>query len=145
MKLSFQKKHSIKSPSPRKKVMMENFFDDFCASQAKSSIVKEKFDMTSFILDVADNGNHYEVIAQLPGVKEKNIDVTYNDKHLTISAYRKSDTIQKGISFLRQERCYGRVSRSLFIDSIDETSMKVTFESGVLKITMDKLSNKEVD
>lgn len=144
MKLFFRKKKPIKSPSPNSKVMMENFFDDFCESQAKSVVVKDKFDTSNFAIDVSDDGQSYCIRAVLPGVQEKNIDVTYKDRHLTISVCKKSACTQRGLNFFRQERSWGRVSRSFMIDPIDESTINVTFMDDVLEIKMDKISGNEV-
>lgn len=144
MKFSFRKNDSTKSPSPNKKVMMENFFDDFCASQAKSTVVRDKFDAASFIVNVEDKGEMYLINADLPGVKEKNIDVTYKDRHITIAAYKKNECIQKSKYFLRQEHSWGRISRSFKLDPIDEASMQITFKNDVLEIRLSKVNDKEV-
>lgn len=144
MKFSFRRNDSAKSPSPHKKEIMENFFDDFCASQAKSTVVRDKFDAASFIVDVEDAGEMYLINANLPGVKEKNINVTYKDKHITISAYKRNECIHKGKYFLRKERSWGRISRSFKLDPIDKASMQITFKDDVLEIKLNKVSDKEV-
>lgn len=144
MKFIFRKNDQTKSPSSHKKVMMENFFDDFCASQAKSVVVRDKFDAASFIVDIEDTGEMYFINAELPGVKEKNIDVSYKDRHITISAYKINESLQKGKYFQRKERSWGRISRSFKLDPIDEASMKITFKDDVLEIKLNKVSDKEV-
>lgn len=144
MKFTFRKKKITKSPSPEKKVMMESFFDDFRASQTKSNIVRDKFDTTSFTLNVADDGDYYTVTAELPGVKEKNIDIFYEVPYLTISACKKSEAVKKSIGFLKKESSFGRVSRRIKLDPLEPSSMKVTFENGILSIRMNKIGNNEV-
>lgn len=144
MKIIFRKKGLLKSPSPIKKVMMDNFFDDFCDSQARSIVVRDKFDTTSFNVDIEDKGDIYQINATLPGVKRKNIDVSYKDRHIIITAFKKNDCIQKRKNILRQEHSWGRISRSILLDAIDETSMKITFKDNLLKIILNKVSDNEV-
>ena len=138
MKLTFRKKVTVKDEVTENCGAMENFFDDFCANQAKCKSIQEKFDASAFSLTVYDGGDHYILTADLPGVKENNIDVNYKDQFVTISATRRNERTQRGLKFFRQERSFGRVSRRIKLDPINEASIKSSFVNGILKVEMEK-------
>lgn len=91
-------------------------------------------------VDVKDNGDSYELIADLPGVDKKDIALNYDNNYLTIEAQKDESNDQKDDkgNYIRRERHTGTISRSFYIDSIDESKIEAQFESGVLKITLPK-------
>ena len=95
---------------------------------------------SSFKVDVKDNGNEYELTAELPGVKKEDIKLNYDNSYLTIAAEKneeKEEKDDKG-NYIRRERSTGSVSRSFFIDNIDESNVKAEFKDGILKVSMPK-------
>lgn len=96
--------------------------------------------ISSFKTDIKDNGNSYELEAELPGFKKEDIDVSIDDDYLTIKAERReeSDEKDKKGRYIRCERSYGAFSRSFDISDIDAEKIEAEYESGVLKLTMPK-------
>ena len=96
----------------------------------------------SFKVDVKDNGSSFELTADLPGVKKEDIALSYENNYLTISANQdetKEEKDDKG-NYIRRERRTGSVSRSFYIDNIDEAKVDAEFKDGVLRINMPKLT-----
>jgi HSP20 family protein len=90
-------------------------------------------------LDVHEADGKLMITAELPGVDEKDIDVTVNDQMLTISGEKKSESEHKEGGFLRSERSYGRFSRSVSLPyPIDPDKVQATYDRGVLKLTIEK-------
>ena len=92
--------------------------------------------------DIHDDGKAYILEADLPGFKKEDISVDVTDGCLTISAERHSgfeEKDKKG-SYVRCERSYGRFSRSFDTTGIDVGAIKASFENGVLKLTLPKLT-----
>jgi HSP20 family protein len=95
-----------------------------------------------FKVDVKDNGDSYELTADLPGLKKEDIALHYENSYLTIAAQQeesKDEKDDKG-NYIRRERSSGSMSRSFYIDNIDEDRVDAAFENGVLKIHMPKLA-----
>ena len=112
-------------------IFNEPFFNDFPMTASTSG---------KFKVDVKDNGKEYELSAELPGMQKENISLDYTNSYLTISAQKneeKNDTDSKG-NYLRRERHFGSMSRSFYIDNIDETKISAEFKDGVLKVTLPK-------
>jgi HSP20 family protein len=64
-------------------------------------------------VDVAETEKTLEVTADLPGVSEKEIDVSLADDVLTIKAEKKSDKEEKTKDYHLVERSYGTFQRSM--------------------------------
>ena len=95
---------------------------------------------SGFKVDVKDNGNAYELIADFPGLKKENISLDYENSYLTISAKTEEGNDEqddKG-NYIRRERHVGSMSRSFYIDNIDETKISAEFKDGILKIDLPK-------
>ena len=91
--------------------------------------------------DVKETENGYEVDVDLPGFKKDEIKLELNQGYLVISAEKsleKTNENKKG-KMLRQERYAGVMQRSFYVgDSVTETDVKASYESGVLHICVPK-------
>ena len=100
--------------------------------------------LAEFKTDITDEGDYYELKADLPGFKKEDIHIDIADDRLTVSAERHSnyeDKDKKG-NYLRCERSYGSYARSFDISGIDATGIKAAYADGVLRVTLPK--QKEV-
>lgn len=95
----------------------------------------------SFKVDVKDNGQAYELEADLPGLKKEDIHLSYDNSYLTISAQQQGAADQKDSDgdYIRRERRSGAVSRSFYIDNIDASKITAEFHDGVLQVMLPKL------
>ena len=99
----------------------------------------------SFKVDVKDTGSGYELTADLPGVRKEDISLRYENNYLTIEAKKDEATNEKDDQngYIRRERSVGSVTRSFYIDNIDEAKVSAEFKDGVLKVCMSKLAEAE--
>ena len=65
--------------------------------------------------------DHYEVVADIPGVDKDDIKVDYEDGTLQISATRHEikDHSDKDGNILQSERSFGSVGRSYYLPNVD--------------------------
>lgn len=91
-------------------------------------------------MDVKERGEEYVIVADVPGVKKEDIDVTLENGILTITAEAKSEEEEKeGERVLRKERRYGKYVRSLRLGTqIDERKVKANYKDGVLELILPK-------
>lgn len=96
----------------------------------------------SFSTDIRDTGSEYVLEADLPGFKKDDINVDISDGRLTISAERHSEYEQKDKkgNYVRCERSYGRFSRSFDTQGIDTDAISASFNDGVLKLNLPKIT-----
>jgi len=90
-------------------------------------------------LDIAELKDKFEIKAELPGMDEKDINLSLNDGVLTISGEKKAETEQKDKGYYLKECSYGTFSRSVRLpDNIAEDKIEANFKKGVLFIDMPK-------
>ena len=91
-------------------------------------------------VDVKEKADAYEVHAELPGMKKEDISLHYENSYLTIEAKKDDSKEEKDEknNYIRRERSMGSVTRSFYIDNIDEAHVSAEFKDGVLKIDMPK-------
>lgn len=95
-----------------------------------------------FRTDIKDKGDHFELEADLPGVKKEDIAVDIDGDCLTISAQRDSQREEKNEQeqYVRRERSYGSYSRSFDISNVKSEEISGSYENGVLKLVLPKRS-----
>ena len=99
----------------------------------------------SLSMDVAETDKAVEVTAELPGVDEKDIDVSVTDNILTIKAEKKSQRDEKGKDFRIVERSYGKFERNMMLPfTADPAKVEAKFDKGVLKLTLPKPPEAQV-
>jgi HSP20 family protein len=90
-------------------------------------------------LDVREEDDKIIVEADLPGVDEKDVAVTFAGGVLTIKGERRSEREEKKDDYHIAERSFGRFERALRLpDGIDEGAIEANFDKGVLKIVAPK-------
>ena len=89
--------------------------------------------------DVYDGENDLELKVEIPGVNERDLDISIQDNVLTVKAERMQDKDEKSENFLRQERPYGKFSRSFMLpSSVDPEHVNANYVNGVLQIRLAK-------
>ena len=94
---------------------------------------------THMALDIAETDEEIIVTAEMPGINEKDIDVTVEGDNLTIKGEKKAAAEEEGKRFHRVERCYGSFGRSIRLPSdVKLDSTKASFKDGVLQVVLPK-------
>ena len=90
-------------------------------------------------IDVRETETEVVVEVELPGMDEKDVSVTLNDRVLTLKGEKKAEREEKNDDYHLMERSYGSFQRSFQVaDTIDADKVKAAFEKGVLKVTLPK-------
>ncbi len=92
-------------------------------------------------LDVAEDKVAITIKADLPGVKQEEIEVNVDDDDiLTIRGERKSEVEDKEKNYYKVERTYGVFERTLQLGvPIDKEKIKAAYKNGVLEIVLPKI------
>ena len=86
-------------------------------------------------VEVNESDNEVKVVAELPGLEQKDVDVSLNDGVLTLMGDKKSESKDA----LYTERWHGHFQRSLSLGpDIDPDKVNASFRNGVLTITLAK-------
>jgi HSP20 family protein len=95
-------------------------------------------------VDVRETDQEVEVVAELPGMNEEDVDVSVAQGMLTIRGEKKSEREQEGDGYVLRERSFGRVERIVPLpEGLDVDAAKATFKNGVLTVTIPKTAETQ--
>jgi len=90
-------------------------------------------------LDVHDTDNAYVVTAELPGLEQKDVELSLRDNVLAISGEKREERRDENAGRTYTERSYGRFQRSIPFDTeIDADKVEASFKNGILTVTLPK-------
>jgi HSP20 family protein len=91
-------------------------------------------------IDVSETGKEVRVSAELPGLDEKDVEVTVTGNHLSIKGEKKEEREDRHGDYWHSERSYGHFERVLELpEGLETDQTKATFKKGVLKVTIPKV------
>jgi HSP20 family protein len=89
--------------------------------------------------EVKETNESYVVRADVPGVDDKDLDVSLHNGVLTVSGTRRAEDRTENESYALYERQYGSFSRSFALpDLADSERIEAKLDSGVLVLTIGK-------
>jgi HSP20 family protein len=89
--------------------------------------------------DVKETKEGYVFRADLPGVKEEDLEIALTGNHLTISGKREQEKQEQGDTYYASERSYGSFSRAFTLpDGTDGDNVKAELKNGVLQVVVPK-------
>jgi HSP20 family protein len=95
-------------------------------------------------MDLAETKDAFELTVELPGLEEKDVEVTLSDRLLTVSGEKKAEREEKDKNYRLVERSYGSFSRAIELPAdIDAAGVKASFDQGVLKVTVPRVVKAE--
>ncbi len=91
--------------------------------------------------DIYERGELIYVLCDVPGVDEKNVDISLENDVLTITAHQDSQKVE-GYELLHQGYVDGIYQRSFTVtDGIDREKIKAKLNNGVLSVKLPKAEN----
>jgi HSP20 family molecular chaperone IbpA len=92
-------------------------------------------------IDLVETETEFQVHADLPGVEEKDLDISVENNHLVIKGHREKSYESNNATEHRIERSYGSVQRSIRLPpNADQSSCNAHFDNGVLTVTLTKMA-----
>jgi len=90
-------------------------------------------------LDVTEDDKGFHVSVELPGMSDKDVAVTADDRVLTIRGEKKEEKEKKDKDVFRRERAYGSFRRTIELPgNVDSAKIEAKFKDGVLTIDLPK-------
>lgn len=90
-------------------------------------------------VDISEDDSAFTLLADIPGVDPKDIDISMEKGVLTIKGERSSENVEEGENFRRVERQSGQFYRRFTLpDSADADKIEATSKHGVLTVTIPK-------
>jgi HSP20 family protein len=90
-------------------------------------------------LDLYEDNDNLVVQAELPGMKKEDIELSLHDNAITVSGERKNEKKYEGGRTSREERFFGRFTRSITLPKqVDSGKVKASYKDGILTVTLPK-------
>ncbi|WP_338445035.1 Hsp20/alpha crystallin family protein [Pelagerythrobacter marensis] len=119
---------------------MNRLFDDLFDRDGDTGFFGRS-GMAAPAMDIHQDDDKVEIAAELPGVKEEDIDLTVEDGVLTLRGEKRSTREDADGGY--RERSYGSFERRIALPSgIDEEACSADFSDGVLTITLPRTAEK---
>ena len=95
-------------------------------------------------VDVLTKDDDLVIRAELPGLKQEDVDITLQNGVLTISGEHKADQEEERGGYHVRERRYGSFRRSMTLpEGTDESKVDARFEDGVLEVTVEGAAREQ--
>ena len=88
--------------------------------------------------DIEENDNEYVVTIDMPGVDKKNIELSFNDDTLTVHVKKTEESHEKDKAYIRKERTSMDMTRSFYLENVEDSLINAKMENGVLTLTLPK-------
>ncbi len=123
--------------------LFNDFFRDFgrpyWLALPNAELSKQRAEVLLPCIDVAQTDQAIQVTAELPGLDEKDIEVTLENQALVIKGNKKQESEETKKNYQLTERSYGEFLRVIPLpEEIKKEEVKAQFKKGVLSITIPK-------
>jgi HSP20 family protein len=113
---------------------VNSLFRDF--SEGESSMTTANFIPA---VDIYEDEKKIVLKLEVPGIQEKDLDVSVENNTLTVKGERKFEKEEKEENFHRIERRYGSFFRAFTLPtSVETENIDAKYENGVLKLELKK-------
>ena len=124
--------------------IFESFFQAFDSQPGSSSL-----GLTSGLfqpqVDLSDSATELKISVELPGLTEKDLDVSVSSDAVTIKGEKREEKEEHTNGYYRMERHYGSFHRTVaFPCGIEKDGAEASFKNGVLTIVLPKSEQSKV-
>ncbi len=128
------------SPVLKLQEEINNIFDNFFSGITPALI--QQHDLETFLprVNIAESGKDIQVSAELPGLEEKDVEVSVSRGLLTLKGRKQFEQEEKGKNYYHVERSCGSFCRDIPLpETVDTAKTQAVFKNGVLTVTLPKL------
>lgn len=94
--------------------------------------------------NVSETNEEYRIEAELPGVKQEDLEVNIDERVLTLRGERREEKEEKGKKYHRVESSYGSFTRSFTLpDDASEDEIAAEYKDGLLIVRIPRIEPKE--
>jgi HSP20 family protein len=119
---------------------IDRLFEDF--GRPSRSAFSFGVSATNPAMELKDEEKAYRLTAELPGLGDKDVDISVADGVITIAGEKKEEKSEKDNGYVLSERRYGSFRRQLALPSdVNPDAIKASFKDGVLTVNLPKDEN----
>jgi HSP20 family protein len=107
--------------------LFNEMFRDFGLSAGRSTAAWPQ-------IEVKETDDGYRLTAELPGMSDKDVELSLDNGVLTVRGEKKAETGDQSLGY--SERYYGAFERRIQVGDVDEAKVNASFDKGVLTIEL---------
>ena len=112
--------------------LFDRFFDRSGREESRSAVWAPQ-------TDLIETDDSFQLRLDVPGMTKSDIDINLQNRTLTVSGERESETKEESEEYVRVERAFGSFHRTFTLpDAVDDENIKATYDNGVLSIHVPK-------
>jgi HSP20 family protein len=117
-----------------------NLLDDFFTD---SFMPFRSLRTDTFKIDVKDEGKHFVIEADLPGIKKEEISLNYQDGYLMIEVVKNEEKEEENKQYIHRERRQSSMKRTIHLGELNAEGVEARLNDGILVITAPKMDSIE--
>lgn len=118
--------------------LLQKKLDNLYSDYGRPSGYRWEFEHTAPRTNLYENGDNFEIRAEVPGLEKDDLNVKIQGNYLEITGKRGSDT-PEGYKTHKTERGIGAFSRSFTLPAdVDSTRVEATLKDGILYLVLPK-------
>jgi HSP20 family protein len=120
---------------------MDRLFEEMWGEGPRTSLLPQVLGGERVLpyIDETEDEKAFHVSIELPGMDEKDVDITLSGRVLTIRGEKKQEEEQKEKDYYRRERTYGAFRRTIELPGeVDSSKIEASFKKGVLRVALPK-------
>jgi len=134
-------KFSNGTPSRSVDTWTNNLFE----SLFNDSFISDRFTSRVPAVNIAETSEAYQIELAAPGLEKGDFKINVDKDVLTISAEKKSESVDENKKYSKREYSYTSFTRSFTLpDSIDHNKIDANYKDGVLAVTVGKKEEAKV-
>lgn len=139
--LPWKKTENRLTPVERPTLPMDELIRHFFGENFEGAMARRSDFMPSF--EVTETADKLTVAAELPGMAEKDVELTIDDGVLRVRGEKRNERTEEEKGYHISERSYGSFERAFALpDGLDLDKVAAEFKDGVLTITLPKDETK---
>lgn len=91
--------------------------------------------------DIEETDKEYVLNIEVPGVNKENVAITFDNDTLTVNVTKDDKKESKDKNYISKERSTLNMTRSYYLENVDETKITAKLENGILNLHLEKLLN----
>ncbi len=96
------------------------------------------------LTNIVDEGDHFRITAELPGIEKGDIEISVHDGTLEIKGEQKNEIEESKEGYIRKEYSSSSYQRRFKLpENIDEDKIEANLEKGVLKLNLPKIKEEK--
>ena len=127
------------APLSRLRDEFDRMFDDTPGNAFGSRWMQKFYDNGDPVVELRDKKDEYQLVAEVPGMSQDDIEIKLSDGMLRISGEKSESHEEEGESFMFSERHYGSFERAIKLpNGIDHEKISAEAKDGLLTVHIPK-------